>query len=379
MHCVVVGAGAWGLPAATELATRGHSVVLIDRYGVANKLSSSPGPTRLWRLTHPDTIRVRLARRSVEAMQRLASRSGATVFLRRGLLWRDDASLPSVMKALGDAGVEYEHVPTADVDRFFPGLRADSRDAVWQADAGPVLAAASMSAQKQLFESAGGVTELGRVVRSIKITVNGVRVRCDDGRQFMADAVVLAPGPGAGALLSGLGIDLPLRPRLEQVVHFGEPANPGAADDFPCLYDGPRDGEPGMYTMPTPATGYKVGLDQPLRDLVEGDFVRTPDADLVTATAERVRRDLTAISPNVLDAQVCCWTDSPDGRFIIDTLPGGIVFAGGDSGEGFKFSALMGTVLADLAEGRTRDPDVASFSLARFANGVSFVPHVLGR
>ena len=137
--------------------------------------------------------------------------------------------------------------------------------------------------------------------------------------------------------------------------------------------------ETAMYTMPTPATGYKVGLDQPLRDLVEGDFVRTPDAELVTATAERVRRDLTAISPNVLDAQVCCWTDSPDGRFIIDTLPGGIVFAGGDSGEGFKFSALMGTVLADLAEGRTRDPDVASFSLARFANGVSFVPHVLGR
>jgi sarcosine oxidase len=379
MHCVVVGAGAWGLPAATELATRGHNVVLIDRYGVANRLSSSPGPTRLWRLTHPDSVRVRLAQRSVEAMQRLASRAGATVFLRRGLLWRDDVSLPAVIRALSGEAVKHDHVSAADVGRYFPGLRADSRDAVWQGDAGPVLAAAAMSAQAALFESASGVTEFGRVVRNIEPTANGVRVRCDDRRDFMADAVVLAPGTGAGALLSGLGVDLPLRPRLEQVVHFGDRANPNAADDLPCLFDGPANGEPGMYAMPTPGKGYKVGLDRPLRDLVVGDVDRTPDAELVAASTERVRRDLTAISPNALDAQVCSWTDSPDGRFLIDTLPGGIVFAGGDCGEGFKFSALMGLVLADLAEGRTPDADVATFGLARFANGVTFAPHVLGR
>ena len=62
---------------------------------------------------------------------------------------------------------------------------------------------------------------------------------------------------------------------------------------------------------------------------------------------------------------------SPDGRFIVDTLPGGIVLACGDSGEGFKFSALMGLVLADLAEGGEPDDDVATFGLARFALGCS--------
>ncbi len=39
-------------------------------------------------------------------------------------------------------------------------------------------------------------------------------------------------------------------------------------------------------------------------------------------------------------------------------------------GEGFKYSALMGEVLADLAEGHTPDPDVGQWSLARFATGV---------
>jgi sarcosine oxidase len=136
-----------------------------------------------------------------------------------------------------------------------------------------------------------------------------------------------------------------------------------------------------MYAMPTPGVGYKVGLEAPLRDLLEGDDDRTPDAAILERATARVRRDLTALTPNPLDAQVCCWTDSPDGRFVIDTLADGqVVIACGCSGEGFKFSALMGLVLADLAEGDAPDPDVATFTLARFAGGAPPPgAHVLGR
>ncbi|WP_127128333.1 FAD-dependent oxidoreductase [Georgenia sp. SYP-B2076] len=379
MRCVVVGAGAWGLPAAAELAGRGHDVVLVDRYGVGNPLASSSGPTRLWRLTHPDAVRVRLARRSLEAMERLANRASAEVFLRRGLLWRDDVTVPAVLDALGSEGVAHEVVEPDDVARFFPGLRPDGRPAVWQEDAGPVLAAASLRAQAALFEAAGGELVIGPDVRDVRTTSHGVTVRCADGEVFEGDVVVLAPGPGAGPLLTGLGVDLPLRPRLEQVVHVGDPASPGAADDFPCLFDGPREGEPGLYSMPTPGVGYKLGLDRPVRDLAPGDTDRSPDRPLVDETVERVRRDLTALVPRAIDAQVCSWTLSPDGRFVVDRLPGGVVVACGDSGEGFKFSALMGLVLADLAEGGTADADVATFSLARFAEGAEVTEHVLGR
>ncbi|MGN6635773.1 MAG: FAD-dependent oxidoreductase, partial [Oryzihumus sp.] len=177
----------------------------------------------------------------------------------------------------------------------------------------------------------------------------------------------------------GLGVDLPLRPHLEQVVHLGTRADPHAHDDHPCFFDGPRGEEPGLYSMPTPGLGFKVGLDRPLRDWTLTDRDRTPDAALTAYTAQRVGRTLTAVGREVIDAQVCCWTDSPDGRFVLDTLPGGVVLACGDSGEGFKFSALMGLVLADLAEGRAPDADVASFGLARFAAGMPSGPHVLGR
>jgi len=370
----VIGAGAWGLPAAAELAGRGHQVSLVDRYGVANWLSSSPGPTRLWRLTHPDAVRVRLGLRSVAAMERLAQRSGTEVFLRRGLLWRDGHALPDVLGALAGEGVPYQEVEPGDVGRFLPGLVPNGHPAVWVDEAGPVLAEASMAAQAGLFTRAGGELVIGRQVRSVSTGPSGLRVGFDDDASDLdADVVVLAPGPGAAPLLATLGIDLPLAPRLEQVVHLGSAENPGAADGFGCLVDAaPRrsDGSKvpglGLYAMPTPGVGYKVGVDG-YRPYVEGDRDRTPDPALTERVLAWARASLTSVAANALDVTVCSITDSPDRRFVIDRLPGGVVVACGDSGEGFKFSALMGQVLADLAEGATPDPDVASFGLARFA------------
>jgi sarcosine oxidase len=382
MRCIVVGAGAWGLPAAAELARRGHDVRLVDRYGVGNAASSSSGPTRIWRLTHPDAVRVRLAVRSVEAMDRLASLACRPVYLRRGLLWRDDVSLDPVTSALGSEGIPFERVGAQDVGQFFPGLRPDGRDAVWQADAGPLLAARSLDAQAGLFAAAGGRLDVGRLVTDVRTGPHGVVVDTDDGARLEAEVAVLAPGPGAPALLERLGVDLPLRPHLEQVVHFADPDHPDATGGLPCLYDGPTDGEPGLYAMPTPGVGYKVGLDHPLREVVPGDEDRTADPHLLAAATRRVRRDLASVPVRPVDAHVCSWTDSPDGRFVIDTLPGGVVLACGDGGEGFKFSALMGLVLADLAEGKAPDRDVASFSLARFGDRpprFDDTPHVLGR
>lgn len=88
MRVAVLGTGAWGLPAAAELARRGHAVTVVDRYGPGNALSSSTGPTRLWRLADPDRAAARLAHRGVLAMDRLQQRAGVTVYRRLGLLWR---------------------------------------------------------------------------------------------------------------------------------------------------------------------------------------------------------------------------------------------------------------------------------------------------
>jgi len=377
MKVVVIGAGAWGLPAAAQLALRGHEATLVDRYGPGNARSSSSGPTRIWRLIHPDAPRVRLAQLSVQAMERLQERSGRTVFLRRGLLWRDHASLGAAASALEAWGVSYTEVPAGDVSRFFPGLRPDGRDALWQEDAGVVLAADMLAAQLELFTAAGGRTEFGRGVRGVEPTGFGVRVTFEDGAMEPFDRAVLAAGPESESLLATVGLRMPLRPHLQQVVTFGEPGRPHRTDDLPCFVDGATETERVIYAMPTPGLGYKVGVDRPLRPYRSDDADRAPDEEGIRVTSERMRRDIPTLPTAVVHAQVCSWTDSPDGRFVLDRVGENVVIACGDSGEGFKFSALMGEVLADLAEHREPEADIQAFSLNRFADDAGWTHHSL--
>jgi sarcosine oxidase len=359
----VVGAGAWGLPAAAELARRGHDVTLVEAHEVGHALGSSGGASRIWRLSHPDPLMVRLALRSVQAWRRLEERTGSTLLLRRGLLWRERPA--EVAGALRVAGVAYEEVAAAEVGRWFPGLRPNGVDAVWQADAGPVLASAALVAQTRLLAASGGRLLAGARVEQIQVAERGVRLLLSgQARPLDADVAVLAPGPWAPALLAQLDVSLALDPVLEQVVYMA--GRPGW-EELPCLYDGALDGEVGLYAMPTPGLGYKIGLDAPLRRFAVDDLDRTPDHDLDRRVERRVARDFARLEPRALSSQVCSWTMSADGRFVIDRIcRGQVVLACGDSGTGFKFSALIGEVLADLAEGVTPDPDVATFSLGRF-------------
>lgn len=369
MQIIVIGAGAWGLPAAAELAERGHRVTLVDRYGPANPLSSSHGPTRIWRLADPDPAKIRMTRQSLAAMERLSVIAGEPVFLRRGLVWRDSsAALDAFEWSLAMEGIPHLRLDADAVGRRFPGLVPDGRGAIYTSEAGPVLAEASLRAQLLRFEQAGGTLRIAHVV-DLEADASGAtprRVHLAGGETLEADALVVAAGPGASALLGRLALDVPLRPHLEQVVHVADPAQP--FDELPDLIDIASGDRPTLYAMTTPGVGYKLGLDAPLRDADWGvDDDRTPDAARTAMLLEYARTELGMQGAEVVDAKVCTWTDSPDGRFVIGTPLPGVTVACGDSGEGFKFSALMGLVLADLAEGVEPAVDLEPFRFDRFS------------
>ena len=84
---------------------------------------------------------------------------------------------------------------------------------------------------------------------------------------------------------------------------------------------------------------------------------------------EGVGRFLPELSGPILSMDVCLYTNSPDGHFIIDMHPehDSVVIACGFSGHGFKFAPVMGEALADLAQyGKTSLP-IQFLSLGRFA------------
>ena len=362
MRIVVVGAGVMGLSAGRVLAERGHEVTVLERFTVGNPMASSSGATRIWRIAHPDPSVVRLGRWNTDLWETLEAQCGRALRLHRGLLWRG-GDADRVRHAMTAAGVKHDVVDEEAQRRLFPELRwQPGRPVLWQPEAGVILAADALTASADLLSRHGGELLTGRTVLSVEQSTDGVRV-VTDGDTLTADAAVVTAGPWAGQLLAGLGLDVALRPVMEQITYIRGGDMPW--EIRPCLIDVPDEGGSfGLYAMPTPGVGFKVGIDEPIGEFDARSAERSPDLARERTTVERIKRDLPGLDATPLRSEVCAWTASPDHRFILDRV-GDVVIGCGDSGEGFKYLPMFGQVLADLAEGKSSHPDAGTFDLRR--------------
>jgi len=97
---------------------------------------------------------------------------------------------------------------------------------------------------------------------------------------------------------------------------------------------------------------------------------RTPSQADVDAIAGDVARYLPRLDPRPVRSSVCCYTNTPDGHFVVDRHPDheAVILLSPCSGHGFKFAPVIATLAADLAEGA--DVNVHdgrnAFTLGRF-------------
>lgn len=77
---------------------------------------------------------------------------------------------------------------------------------------------------------------------------------------------------------------------------------------------------------------------------------------------------LTGVSETCVKAVTCLYTVTPDHRFVIDRHPEltNVILASTCSGHGFKHSAAIGEVLAQLVMQGRGELDVSAFSFRRF-------------
>jgi sarcosine oxidase len=122
--------------------------------------------------------------------------------------------------------------------------------------------------------------------------------------------------------------------------------------------DGPRGGvKIAFYRKPATETCTPETVERRVR---EGDV-----ADM----REAIRRLLPALDGELLHAQTCLYTLTPDLNFVIGEHPQHpqVKVAAGFSGHGFKFCSVVGEVLADLMiAGRTHF-DLSLFDPQRFS------------
>lgn len=198
----------------------------------------------------------------------------------------------------------------------------------------------------------------------------GVAVTTERGTYRAAKLVVTA-GPWAGEWLrSSHRLTL-----MRQVMLWFAPHEPAEfrRDRFPVFIAETPAGH--FYGMPMfGPDGVKVARHYGAPEVAEiAGIGRDVTADDEGPLWDFVRKHVPKIAGRLRHAKTCIYTLTPDRHFVIDVHPEfpQVAVAAGFSGHGFKFAAVVGEVLADLAtNGRTELP-VALFRLGRFATAAA--------
>ncbi|HEU5330784.1 MAG TPA: FAD-dependent oxidoreductase, partial [Thermomicrobiales bacterium] len=209
------------------------------------------------------------------------------------------------------------------------------------------------------------VLQFNEPVRHWSADGAGVRVDTAQGT-YQAARLVIAAGPWSAAVLAGLG--LPLTVQRIVNVHFA-PAEPDrfAPGRCPIYILSVLEGE--YYGFPAlPGQGVKFGRHDTGEVCTPATIRRMVDEGEVAALRAVLDRYLPGAGGDALWTLTCMYTNTPDRHFILDRHPAHeqVVYGCGFSGHGFKFSSVIGEILADLAlDGATKHP-IGFLSATRF-------------
>ena len=327
----VVGGGVMGLATARALAQAGRDVVLLEQFAVGHDRGSSHGGSRIFRLTYPEAEWVRLAQEAMPLWGELESEWGAALREWHGSL--DLGDWAADRDALQACGAPFEILGAKEVERRFPVRLEAGEQALFQADAGIVLADQALQALRGGAEAAGARV-LERIhVQAIEESADGVRVS-----ELRVRAVVVTAGAWADRL-----VELDTTPTRETVAYFA------FSEPFPSMIDrgeGDTFGRLG-YALVAPGIGAKAGRHHS-GPVADPDEAGTPDAGIVAGIEEWATGRLRGLHPEPTRVETCLYTNRPAERFVLERR-GRVVVGSPCSGHGFKFAPLIGGRLAALA------------------------------
>ena len=219
----------------------------------------------------------------------------------------------------------------------------------------------------RLAEQNGATLHFAEPIESWTSTREGVRVTTAMGA-FDAKQLVIAAGAWESQLAPSLAPELSVERNV--LLWFEPTAERDAFTQLPIYIVDDTDRI--FYGFPyVEGQGLKVaGLH--FGDKADPDTVdRTVSANDEERVRTWLRRRMPLANGKRLDAKVCMYTNTPDAHFIVDRLPGhpNVVVASACSGHGFKFSSVIGEILADLViDGETRHP-ISFLSADRLVRG----------
>ncbi|MDQ3548509.1 MAG: N-methyl-L-tryptophan oxidase [Chloroflexota bacterium] len=368
---IVVGLGAMGSPAVTDLARHGLRVLGLDMFLPGHDQGSSHGHHRMIRRSHWQPAFLPLVERSFERWRALEAETGQTIMTLIGevsmTLPRDGARYhrTGVDESFGDSR---EILDAQQLAERYPGFRPTERMVLsYEREAGFLRPEVGIAAHLELAKRHGATIRRPEDVTGWTADGDGVRVTTNVA-SYSADRLVLSAGPWSQELLSGLGLPL----QVVRIVNvYFEPERPdlwtaeqGATDFLLSVPEG------NYYGMPSiEGQGVKIGRHENGEPTTARTIRRTIDRDEIEGLRTVLDRYMPGASGPVRHAITCMYTMTPDENYIIEQHPEfpQVVYACGCSGTSYKFSPIIGEILAGLAVDGVALYDISMFASARFA------------
>jgi sarcosine oxidase len=367
---IVLGVGGMGSATLYYLARRGRKVLGLERYNIPHEMGSSHGITRIIRLAyyeHPSYLP--LLRRAYELWRELQQLAGEQLLFLTGSV---DAGPPGSPVFEGSRtsceayGLPHEVLTGTQLNQRFPGYRLPRETmAVFQPDGGFVTPERCIVAHVTVAQAHGAEVHAREPVLGWEPHGGGVRVRTDRA-VYAADKLVIAAGAWVPKLAAPLArVAVPER----QVLGWFQPLHPElfGPERFPVfnllVEEGRYYGLP-IYGVP----GFKVGRYHHLEEAVDPDQMDREcyprDEQVLRAVTERY---FPAAAGPTMALRACMFTNTPDEHFVLDLHPEypQVCIASPCSGHGFKFSSVVGEIMADLAERGDTRHDIAMHRLPR--------------
>lgn len=377
---VVIGGGVMGTSIAFNLARRRFGrVILLEKNTICSGTSAKSSAIVRTHYTTPATAAMALMARRI--FERWADEVGGECgFVKTGMLFIGHPSnREGVERTLAmnqSLGIEAWLVSAGEVRGLAPLLRVpEGAPVVWEPQSGYGSPHEVASSFARGFTELGGEIRQSTLVTGITIAGGRVRaVRTPAGEIATAHAVIAA-GPWANAVGRLAGLDLPVTASRESVVtlrpSFEVGRHPVVADLVNEVYLRPETGNLILAgsTRDTEAPGNP------------DDYEDRPDLAFSTDVVERLAR----LMPAAAEAGIAGgWSGmyevSQDWNPIMGTAAvGGLHYAVGFSGHGFKLSPVVGVLMAEqVAGGKATTLDITPYRLERFAEGKTIRPAYAG-
>lgn len=378
---VVIGGGVMGTSIAFNLARRRFGkVILLEKNTICSGTSAKSSAIVRTHYTTPATAAMALMARRI--FERWADEIGGECgFVKTGMLFIGHPSnREGVERTLAmnqSLGIEAWLVQGDEVRGLAPLLRVpEGAPVVWEPHSGYGSPHEVASSFARRFRELGGEIRQSTAVTGITITGGRVRAVRTPAGEIATAHVVIAAGPWANAVGRLAGLDLPVTASRESVVtlrpSFEVGRHPVTADLVNEVYLRPE-------------TGNLVLVGSTRDTEVPGDpddYEDRPDLAFSTDVVGRLAR----LMPAAAEAGIAGgWSGmyevSPDWNPIMGTAAavGGLHYAVGFSGHGFKLSPVVGALMAEqVAGGKATTLDVTPYRLERFAEGKTIRPAYAG-